>query len=273
MAGSDDVRLALHDLGGRGRTTLFAHAAGLHGHVWAPVAEHLATRSRSWGLDLRGHGDSDPFATPLTWSQFETDTLTAARSLDGPLLGVGHSLGGAAMLMAELACPGTFDELVLYEPAVSSPELVVPGIQAMYAGVARRRRAEFESLSEAHENFARKPPTSGFDAGVLRAYTEHGFRTEGPGVRIKCDPESEAAVYESEGTRELWSRLAPARCRTTVIRGAESEIWDPIALETVGRRLGAHLETLPGTGHFGPLMVPESFADLVAAVQDRPGGL
>ena len=119
--GSDGAPVALHDLGGRGRTALFVHATGFHGHVWAPVAALLGDRLDAWAVDLRGHGDSPAATRPTEWAGFGRDVVTATRRLGRPLLGVGHSLGAAALLMAELAEPGTFDELVLYEPALPTP--------------------------------------------------------------------------------------------------------------------------------------------------------
>ena len=37
-----------------------------------------------------------------------------------PVIGIGHSMGGAAMAFAELQAPGTFSQLFLFEVASSA---------------------------------------------------------------------------------------------------------------------------------------------------------
>src|SRR2546429_7959455 len=54
----DGVSIAVHDLGGSGPPLLMAHATGLHGRVWEPVASELAGRFHCVAFDERGHGDS-----------------------------------------------------------------------------------------------------------------------------------------------------------------------------------------------------------------------
>ncbi len=264
--------LALHDLGGVGDTALLVHAAGFHGRVWGPVAARLGNRVRAWGLDLRGHGDSGPCDTPSDWVPFGHDVLSAAGELDRPVIGIGHSLGAASLLLAELAAPGTFSRLVLYEPAVLDPTTIGEAAPARYAAAARRRRAEFADRTRAYENFAAKPPTSAFDDEVLRAYTTHGFRPRaGAAVRLKCEPATEAAIYEADGPRQVWDRLAPIAGPVTLVRGDESDVWTPAAADAVAERIGAAVEILPGVGHFGPQQRPGAFADLVRSILDRGG--
>ena len=267
-----DLALALHDLGGTGEAALLVHAAGFHGRIWEPVAARLRDRVRAWGLDLRGHGDSGPCRTPSDWVSFGDDVLSAAGDLGPPVIGIGHSLGAASLLLAELGAPGTFSQLVLYEPAVSEPAMIAEGTPALYAGAARRRRAEFANLGRAHENFATKPPTSAFDGDVLHAYTTHGFRRDADGtVRLKCEPATEAAIYEADGPRQVWDRLAPVACPVTLVRGDVSDVWAPAAADVVAERIGATVEILPGVGHFGPQQNPAAFADLVRSILDRSG--
>jgi pimeloyl-ACP methyl ester carboxylesterase len=261
---ADGTALALHDLGGHGQPTLFAHAAGFHGRIWGPVAARLADDLRSWGLDLRGHGESGPTQAPVDWANFGNDVNTAAHGIGGPLLGVGHSLGGAALLMAEMAMPGTFSHLVLYEPAVADPSLMDTGAPSFFASVARRRRAWFPSHADAYKNFALKPPTNVFGADVLNSYTTYGFAPDGGGVRILCLPETEAAIYESTGPRDVWERLGPIGCPVTLVHGANSEIWDQGSSARVATRLGtADIHVLRDAGHFGPLERPDAFSELL----------
>jgi pimeloyl-ACP methyl ester carboxylesterase len=268
LVAADGTPLALHDLGGSGPPVLFAHAAGFHGRIWGPVAARLTDRVRSWALDLRGHGDSGPCPAPADWTPFGLDARAAAGGLDSPLVGIGHSLGGAALLAAELAAPGTFSQLVLYEPAVSDPVPLEGGVQAMYAAAARRRRASFPDQAKAYEKFSAKPPTNILADDVLKAYVTYGFGPDESGgdIRVKCDPATEAAIYESAGARHLWDLLRPTRCRTILIRGADSDMWNKRTADGVAGRLDAEIVVIPDVGHFGPLQVPDTFAELLRTV-------
>src|SRR5690606_7765041 len=115
------VDVALHDLGGAGPALLVAHANGLHGRCYGPLAESLADSAHTFAVDLRGHG-----ATPappdwrVDWSDIADDAeaSAAALSTDGPIVGFGHSLGGAVLMMAALRQPHIFRALVVFEPIV-----------------------------------------------------------------------------------------------------------------------------------------------------------
>ncbi|MGH9188384.1 MAG: alpha/beta fold hydrolase, partial [Acidimicrobiales bacterium] len=107
---TDGVVLAVHDLGGAGPRLLLTHATGFHGRVFAPLARALGGRFRCVAPDLRGHGvTTTPEGLGYEWSGFGDDVRAVIDGLgDGPWFGAGHSLGGAALLMAEERRPGTF---------------------------------------------------------------------------------------------------------------------------------------------------------------------
>ena len=88
---------------------LLAHATGFHGKVWTPLASHLDGFG-CYSFDERGHGDSvAPPDFEFDWTGFADDALAIVDGfgLERPYA-VGHSAGGAALLMAEAARPGTF---------------------------------------------------------------------------------------------------------------------------------------------------------------------
>jgi len=260
--------LAVHRLGGHGPAVLFAHATGFHGVIWAPVAAALAERLECWAVDFRGHGDSPmPSPPPVDWAGFGRDVLAVAHHLGRPLIGVGHSLGAAALLMAELAEPGTFASLVLYEPAVPAPDSLDPDVQRSFIERTRRRRSRFASRVEATENFSTKAPTRDLADGSLHAYVAHGFRDDDTGqVSIKCAPDFEAAIYESAPSSMLWSQVRPIKCPVTLVRGGHSEDLHHQTTLWTAAQLSAPLVVLPDVGHFGPLQAPERFADLIRVV-------
>lgn len=265
---TDGVEIALHDLGGQGPPLLFAHATGFHGLVFAPVAERLSDRFRCFALDERGHGDSGlPPDLDFDWHGLGRDVLAAVDGLGWQTpLGVGHSGGGAALLLAEQARPGTFRALYCFEPIVFPPTGPFPAGESTdgnpLATSARRRREVFSSRQEAFDNYASKPPFDRLATEALHAYVDHGFEDMGDGrVRLKCRGETEARVYENASPYDAYDRLPDVSCPVTVACGAASGTFGPELVEALARRLPrSRGEIVPDVGHFGPLEDPDALA-------------
>jgi pimeloyl-ACP methyl ester carboxylesterase len=248
---------------------VFAHATGLHGLVWAPVAAHLADRFSCISLDHRGHGDSGaPTGLDLDWRCLARDVLAVVDGLDlasgsMPLYTVGHSSGGTAVLLAEQARPGTFAALYCFEPILvaAEPPLGRDTGNWLAAG-ARRRREVFGSREEARAQYGSKPPFASWATASLDAYVGHGFEDLVDGtVRLKCRRETEALVYEMATAHDGFSRLAEVGCPVLLAGGSESDAFGSVIRAAVASRLpDARTELLPGIGHFGPLEDPAAVA-------------
>jgi pimeloyl-ACP methyl ester carboxylesterase len=268
---TDGVRIVAHDLGGSGPTILMAHATGLHGHVWGPVARRLSPHFHCWALDLRGHGDAEaPSGLDYSWNGFAEDVLAAvdALGLDRPF-GVGHSKGGAALLLAEEARPGTFAALWAFDPVVFPSGGAIAASRGRanpMAEMAEKRRSSFASRQEAFDNYRSKPPFAVVTDEVLHAYVDHGFVELGDGsIELKCRPEVEAQVYRMGGTHDAFDRLPSVTCPVTIARGrvelGPSEIAAAVADALPHGRLSDH----PHLGHFGPLEAPDEIASGIQA--------
>lgn len=117
----DGVSIAIHDFGGQGTPVLVSHATGFHAHCFAPLAEQLCQNHKVVGFDHRGYGDAqaiDP--ATIEWKMYGNDALAAARYLSlmtgrEKIIGVGHSMGGASLLMAAHRDPSLFAALVVFE--------------------------------------------------------------------------------------------------------------------------------------------------------------
>jgi pimeloyl-ACP methyl ester carboxylesterase len=268
VASTDGVRIPVHDLGGSGPPLLLCHATGFHGLVWGPFAARLAQRFRVWSMDFRGHGDAGPPpGRPVDWLGFRDDVLAVVEDLglEQPF-GFGHSMGGAALLLAEADRPGTFSALACFEPIVFPSEGPPGGGGDLPTG-ARRRREVFASRDEAFANFAAKPPLSSFVPDALRAYVDHGFadRPEG-GVALKCRPEVEAATYEGAAAHPGWTRLPSVTCPVVVMTGEHTDAMPPELPRRQAERLArGRVEVVPGVGHFGPMEDPPALARAVSA--------
>jgi pimeloyl-ACP methyl ester carboxylesterase len=265
---SDHVSVAVHELGGAGPPLLLSHATGFHGYCHLPIADALDDHFTSFALDYRGHGDTArPDDWQVDWDRYGDDALAAAQAVapDGGLVGFGHSMGGAGLLMAAHRDPGLFDLIVAFEPIVFplAPERSTDG-PSLSEG-ARRRRATFASFDDAIDNYASKPPMMAFDPDVLRLYVAHGFRPSPEGVRLKCDPEHEARTFDSGALHHAWDLLPEIGTRVVVVGGAADEAGPAALAQPIAERLpNATFVSWPDSNHFGPFIEPERVAHLIA---------
>jgi pimeloyl-ACP methyl ester carboxylesterase len=269
----DGVEIAVHDLGGRGRPVFLVHAAGLHGLVWRPLAAHLSRYYHCVALDLRSHGDSDAALDgDLHWRNFARDVTAVVTGLGlRRPLGVGHSSGATALLLAEQDAPGTFSALYCFEPVVvpADPPLG-PDPDNWLAAAARRRRSIFPSPQLALSHFASTPPLASLHPDALEAYVEHGFaEAPGKGVVLKCSPEHEARMLEMATAHDCYVRLEGVSCPVMLAWGTASDAYGEAAAGHLLTRLPhACPEAVGGVGHLGPLEDPERVAASAARFFD-----
>jgi len=278
---SGGVQVAVHDLGGPqdpgAPVLLFSHATGLHGRVWEPMASHLSTRFRCLAVDYRGHGVTEtPEGTGFAWAGMGDDAVAV---LDGGLIGpgrtvhgVGHSMGGAALVLAAGRRPRAFSSLWLYEPVIVPSGSAPPaGASNPMAEAAARRRASFPSLASAYDNFGSKPPLNELHHGALRAYVDGGFAPQADGtVSLRCRPRVEAAVFAEAADAGAWEVWTTLEVPVAVVAGRPDGFGPVMFVEAlVGGLNRASLVERPDLGHFGPLQDPQGVAGDVEAWVDR----
>jgi pimeloyl-ACP methyl ester carboxylesterase len=267
VSSTDGVQVAVHDLGGDGPTILFSHATGLLGMLYLPLARELAGY-HGVAVDYRGHGDaSAPADGTFAWTGMRDDALAVLDALDlSDLYGFGHSMGGAVLLMTELARPGTFRALALYEPIVFAPDRVQMDDPVEIVVGARRRRPEFPSRDAAYENFSSKPPLNVLSPEVLRLYVDYGFKDTPDGeVRLKCEPESEARTFENNRSFDTYSHLGEITCPVLVMAEPPRDLTPSMMAEETAVRLPrGRYHQFDQLDHFGPLEDPAAVAAVVA---------
>ena len=269
----DGVKLNLRMMGGSGPELLVCHATGFHGLAYRPLAQCLKETFRVWALDFRGHGSSGPApGEDYAWSGMGADVAACAAAIGAErLYGFGHSMGGAALLLAERSRPGTFAGLFLYEPIMLPRGFFdQPGANPLAAG-ARNRREVFNSRAEALARYSSRSPLGVMRADALAAYVEGAFVDLPDGrVRLACSAETEARTFEASGglvTEEAATISVP----TAVGAGTVGAVPNP------GAFAPAIAEALPegrflsfeNLGHFGPLEAPGVVA--AAAVRELLG--
>jgi pimeloyl-ACP methyl ester carboxylesterase len=227
-------------------------------------------------LDQRGHGRSEK--TPIDhWRVFGEDVAAFLEARAGEsFVGVGHSMGGHALVDAAAACPGRFERLVLIDPVISAPHAYAGGgwsvatLEGEPHPTAKRKRT-FASPREMFERFRDRRPYSLFDPEALWAYCEHGLlpRSDGPGFELACPPEIEASIYQaSRSNGGVIDNARRVSAPTLVVRAKappperalmdfeSSPTWPDLAsVFPRGRDL-----FLPEWTHFVPMQAPEMVA-------------
>lgn len=263
----DGLRLRTTDWGGDGPPLVIHHATGFLARVYDPLAALLRRRFRVLGLDARGHGGSDKPADGYRWEGFIADLVAVIEAFDvGPVVGLGHSLGGTTTAGAAAARPDLFTHVVLLDPIFVPREFRnVTAADNHMAAAARRRRREWDGAEAVLASYGSRPPFASWREDALRAYVAHGFEPAGDGrIRLCCPPEVEAQVFSMAPNFDGWSKLDGIGQPALVVRGETSQAFSARdmtkALARLRRGTGAEIA---GHGHLFPMEVPEQAARLV----------
>ena len=255
------VRIATASGGHGGTEVLFVHATGLCKEIWDPVIAAMRTEPLSWqSMDLRGHGDSSTGPFPNHWDLVGRD-VRAVVGERTDVVGVGHSVGGAAVARAAVASPGMFRHLVLIEPIIfPTPTQRLEGPMSL---VARKRRRLFESRASAGERFMRGPFRH-WTAEAMDAYLDGGFRQTDRGFELKCTPEVEADFFMEGSNHDTWDIVGEIDIPVTIVAGDRSTTHIEPYLGALVARFGeVELVVLDDATHLMPMEDPTRVAELI----------
>ena len=271
----------LEDWGGAGPVLHFAHANGFPPASYRKLFATLTPRMHVVSVEGRW---SQSGALPRSlrgWEDLAEDLARAllARGLT-QVVGVGHSMGGVATMLAALKHPGLFRGVVMMDPvlftgarALSIQVLGRLGLLGRVppASLALKRREHWGSREEAATSYRKKALFRHFDAGCFQDYLTHGLTDEPTGgVRLTIPTAWEARVFETIPLSP-WRRLREVTVPTLVLRGRDSDTLSPEALARVRRtRPGIQTEEVPGT-HLFPLEHPEACGRRLLAFLDSVG--
>ena len=243
-------------------TVALAHATGFCGGVWRPVISALPEDCTVLAWDFPSHGGAPRWETPIDWWDLGAYVLDQVAGAARPVIGVGHSMGGAAILMAEIKAPGTFSELVLVEPIVFPPpygEYEGPQVR-----LARKRRNSFASRQEARDNFADKLPFSAWHPMAFEGYLDCGLIETTEGTELACRPQDEVAIYQAATEHRVWDLLPNVEAPVTILAGEFSDTHPAAFLTRTAERIpNSRFEVVAGTGHFLPMEKPDRVADQI----------
>ena len=262
---------------GASPTLWLVHATGFHGRVWDQTVRRLPADRPVIAIEQRCHGRSA--AVPFdSWRAFGDDQVAQIDALGiRGAVGVGHSMGGHALVQAAAQRPGAFSRLVLVDPVMVDPAAYQqPPAPLGTLHPAAQRKNRFASPQAMVERFAGRPPYAVFDRAALVDYCTHGLRpaADGDGFELCCAPQHEGQVYPlARNMRETYDLVRALDIPVLVVRARNMDPtiqpWDPLGSPTWP---GLAAEFPQGTDlfradrtHFLPMEDPALMAQLIDA--------
>ena len=259
---------------GRPIDVIFSHANGFNARTYRSILAPLAQSLRILAIDLRGHGSTTLSAAVEGregWLQFRDDLLAlTAEVADGPVVLAGHSMGGAASLLAAAAEPGRVKALALFDPVVIPSDRQHDDLEHNPLAIgADRRRAVFPSRAAVMEAYTGRGAFRTWSPEQLADYVEAGFRETLDGqVTLTCAPAWEASNFRTHNY-DIWGAFRDSRCPIRILR---AEGGSTCRIEGHEDELAAtgriEVETVPGTSHFLPMERPDLVRRVLAEVAE-----
>lgn len=270
------MRLHYLDWGGDGPPLLLVHATGFHARLWDPYIDELRRHARVIAVDQRGHGDSSIPSTDFAWRRLADDMMAVIKDaeIEG-CVAAGHSSGGAAVATCAARSPGSIRSLLLIDPVLPLRSPVNEGSDHNpLAHGARRRRARWANPNEFEEAMRGRGPFALWRPEFLHAYARHGLRQLPDGDwTLKCEPESEARVYEGVPSFDPWPELAQLKAPSVFLRATRADVRPPMHTEQTPTLIPGCIDVPVDATHFVPMEQPELVAaallDIMKGHSDR----
>jgi pimeloyl-ACP methyl ester carboxylesterase len=207
----------------------------------------------------------------LRWIDYTEDLINYLETkAEGPVVGIGHSMGASATLMAAARRPDLFSRLILIEPVIQNLRNVIltrilpmflkrhlePAKSALLA--PQHWPSETEAINYYRSHSAYKRFNDDNLTRLVMALTESNPN----GIKLRYGRDWEIANYL--GLNNVWPAINKLRVPTVVLRGKPSLF---LSNRDWGRYISLSKNTLffshKDFGHLIPMEAPELCAELV----------
>jgi pimeloyl-ACP methyl ester carboxylesterase len=282
----DDVRLSVEVYehpDPNAPTLVFTHGFALNQQMWHFQRRDLTDLGRLVFWDARGHGDSeagDPQSDNLDRIAIDLGQVIDAVAPTGPLILVGHSMGGMATLLLGGQRPDLFVERV---PAVAllstaASDVRFNGLPRPVAALTRRFGPRVASTLARHPALVERGLSVGDE--LIMVFTQaYGFGEDASPSLVGFTKQMHAttpldvvaAMLPGFERFDATIALDVIRDTETIVVVGDSDLLTPperseALAETI---VGAKLVVLPRTGHMTPLERPAEVNEEIRALVAR----
>ena len=282
----DGTTLHLRIAGDAERATLvFLHGVTLDMTTWHYQWKHFSDRFRCVLLDHRGHGRSSPPPMgdySLTALGRDIKAVLDEVATDAPVILVGHSMGGMALLSFARQFPEEFGSrvcgAVFVDTAASDVLRETFGDIGVRIGDAVRRIGDrYRDRIEAAERLHRRVRSMGSDLAFLTAWVTNFGPNASPThvdhvARISADTSVEAWVHAWRDLLQLdlQHAIEHVRVPALVVVGDRDLITPKVSAQALRAALpDARAVVITGAGHISMLERHDVFNELLDGYLDQ----
>ena len=226
------------------------HGTGFSAMTLAAMASNLPIDSSIWLTDVPGHGlSTQPSKRMPNWQKM-ADTVADAIyqqadvEKNGPLIGIGHSMGAVLTLLAAAKYPNLFSKIILLDPVLFKNEMIVAQ-QLMRATGAWRQRALVKSVSNRTakwqnmatmcDEISSKSFYKPWHPQVVEDYCQYSTITRADkSVQLSCDPKWEASIFGSY-PKGLWQAVRKINIPVDILLAKNTYFFIPSAVKRAAK--------------------------------------
>jgi len=251
------------------------HGTGFSAMTLAAMASQLPSDWSIWLTDVPGHGGSTQPTTKMPdWQKMANTVADAIYQQanvkeDGPLIGIGHSMGAVLTLFASLKYPDLFSEIILLDPVLFQTEMIIAQ-QLMRATGTWRQRALVKSvanrtptwpnLAAMNNSIASKSFYKAWHPQVISDYCQFSAALNSDdSVQLCCQPSFEASIFGSY-PKGLWNAIRHIGVPVDILIANKSYFFIPQAVKRAAK-INKHIQWQTfGQHHCFPMEEPTETA-------------
>jgi len=246
------------------------HATGFLPWLWHPIARSLHGKYNIIAPYFCDYRSPDPEHGGISWKLFADDlySLCSSLGLRNPYV-AGHSMGGTVITLCAGLHQVTPAAMILIEPIYLPETLYKSRItveQHPLASKSINRRNQWDSADVAKSYLKSKSLFSRWDDEMLDLYIEFGMIPEDSGgLRLKCSPAGEAAIFMGGNMFSPWELLENINCPVLLVEGGISENRSFINLKDISEKFphGKYIE-VRRAGHLVPMEQPATVSGIIS---------
>jgi len=238
-----------------GKPFIFLHALAMSQAMWGDFVKHLSIDAPMYGIDLRGHGESDRPEGPFTTAQFARDVLAVMDHLKMEQVNlVGCSMGGTVSMAFAARYPERVESLHLIDTtacygADAQASWEKRGQQGLTQGLSSLLGFQVERWFST--SYAERNPR------VVQFYQD---------IFVKNDPACYLETCRMLGAADERAQLANYKGPCSIVVG-EEDYATPLTMsqEIASLLPQAQLSVLKAVRHYSPIEAPEQVAACIQA--------